>query len=166
MLNQKGQAFSVFELMIAGVVAFAILIVLMTVIGGLNFNPSADPIKAISDVLKNNGTSGSGITQQFELKPGTQIFSTNFQERTGLEAASILFCKKSDLSGNSSVVAESGRLTYSGKTSLQAKAEVFCEATADQAKTTLDSFEVDGTCDPSSYCGDAQPCCVVLVRKK
>jgi hypothetical protein len=60
LFNQKGQAFSVFKLLIAAVVAVTILMILMSIIGGIDVFSTSDPqdeaIKKLGNGLQSLGT--------------------------------------------------------------------------------------------------------------
>lgn len=171
-MNQKGQAFSVFELMIAGVVAFAILIVLLTVINQFIFNPQGNSKDAISQALKTAGVSGTVSTQVFEMAPGDSISATNFQSATGYDYQSVFFCKNEKLDDSGTVgskleiITDDGPSTISwqGVSKQKFKAKVVCESTNEliESATTV----VKGNCSGvAEYCGESQPCCAVVFEK-
>ena len=177
-MNQKGQAFSVFELMIAGVVAFAILIVLLTVINGFIFNPQGNAKDSISQTLKGMGISGADTTQSFQMNAGDVLFATNFQSATGYDYQSIYFCVSDKLATATSsklVVNQptdgttASSIKWTGVTKQNFKAKVVCEATSDLINASVDEFTTNA-CTPggdasSSYCGTSQPCCAVIFEK-
>ncbi|MCD6434001.1 MAG: hypothetical protein J7L14_00110, partial [Candidatus Diapherotrites archaeon] len=51
-MNNRGQGHSVFMLLISAVVAFAILVILLQVLGIINFNPTGNPVDGASSALK------------------------------------------------------------------------------------------------------------------
>ncbi|MEI7960867.1 MAG: hypothetical protein WCI04_00880 [archaeon] len=176
MLNNKGQAFSVFELMIAGVVAFAILIILLSVISGVMFSTNNDPLNAIGTTLKTVAPSGQTLTDKFQVKSGVTVRATNFATKTDLDASSIMFFKgmfedndllKVDVSDGSNGTKVS-YMSWTGSTALTARAQVICGATAAEAVSALElldsSFNVNAS-DLGNYCGDAKPCCAIVLDK-
>lgn len=173
MVNERGQAFSVFELMIAGVVAFAILIILLSVISGVIFNPTGNPKDAISTTLKTIGRSGSGLTDTFQIKSNTTLLASNFNDKTALDAQSIMFFSGQFKSNSLLTVDKTSNgvsyVTWKGAQPLNARAQVICGATAQEASdaiSILDSSKYDySSSDLMSYCGDAQPCCAVVLDK-
>jgi len=50
--DKKGQAFSVFKILIAAIVALAILMLLLNIMGMINFNPANKPDSAAKDMVK------------------------------------------------------------------------------------------------------------------
>ena len=52
MTGQRGQAFSVFKILIAAIVALAILGLLLNIMGLINFNPANEPETAVKDLVK------------------------------------------------------------------------------------------------------------------
>lgn len=178
MLDKKGQAFSVFELMIAGVVAFAILIILLSVVSGVLFNPTNNPRDSISTALKTVGRSAQTVTDTFQIKPNTTIFATNFYDKTGLEATSVKFFAgqfgsnnmlKVDEELNMSDEARISSVTWNGSQALNAKALVLCEVTNEQAANSISKLDSDkyeyNSDELAEYCDDAQPCCAVVLAK-
>ena len=181
MLNNRGQAFSVFELMIAGVVAFAILIILLSVISGVLFSTSNDPVTAIGTTLKTVSPSGQGLTEKFQVKSNGTILATNFATKTDLDASSIKFFVgqlQSYTTGSSLLtVGETGGtngtkvsyVTWKGAQALNARAQVICGATGEDAAVSLgllDSTKYDySSSDLIAYCQDAKPCCAVVLDK-
>ncbi|MFA5930773.1 MAG: hypothetical protein WC821_00510 [archaeon] len=173
-MNQKGQAFSVFELMIAGVVAFAILIVLLTVISGFGFNPQNNPKDAIIQGLKTAGISGSTTTQVFSMEPGQTLLATNFAAALGYDVESVYFCKSEKVTNASLTVNEAdvsgdagtniSTVKWSGATKQKFLARVVCETTADLIDSAADAVSA-GCEDIAGYCLESQPCCAVIFEK-
>jgi hypothetical protein len=178
-VNQRGQAFSVFELMIAGVVAFAILIVLLMVIGGVNpLGTSQDAKTTISNGIKSISPSGDTTTGVFELNSKSALTSDDLTEKTGLDARSIVFAVGQFGVGSNPntqvVAADSGSgVQYTGSGTLRAKARVICKQTGAKLQAFLDDFvpttayarEVNPT--DSGACGEEEymPCCIVLLER-
>ena len=179
MLNQRGQAFSVFELLIAGVVAFAILIILLQIMGGLNFNPSGNAKDTITNAIKNAGMSGNATSANFQLAPNDQIVATNLADKTGYDPQSIMFCAGDKISLDSSKIGDKGlkvetltigdkpvsKVSWGGLTPLKAKAIVVCEVTNTSEAAIIDSY-ASNCSGISDYCNDSQPCCAVIIEKQ
>jgi hypothetical protein len=64
-VNSKGQAFSVFKILIAGIVALAILGILLPLLGGIA-TPQSDPVNIAQTLVKNN------YANKFTLQKSTQ----------------------------------------------------------------------------------------------
>ena len=142
-MNQKGQAFSVFELMIAAIVAVAILFVLLPIIsGGFSFNTT--PKDAISNALSAIEGGGNTMTQEFTLNPGDILKSDQFSD-DGFDAHSIVFA----IAGNNKYPVGKGDASlggdedfsyfkYTGNVVMSAKAMVYCDQTGDSLVGTLE----------------------------
>jgi hypothetical protein len=178
-LTNRAQAFSVFELMIAAIVAVAILFVLLPILSGINPNATGGPKDAISNALSTVGNSGSVISQEFNLTNGAIITSKDFAE-DGLDQQSVFLAideqvANSGIGDNFEIVTDNDAfgefsvLEYSGATDFRASARVTCAATGTSLDSTLqaidaDNYEADGA-DGDGYCQDMQPCCIVIIQR-
>jgi len=178
-MNQKGQAFSVFELMIAAIVAVAILFVLLPIIsGGFSFNTT--PKDAISNSLSAVKDGGQTTSQDFDLQPNQTLKSSQFTD-DGFDARSIIFAVENQLYKANKMVVDNGGdlefsyITYTGSTPQPAKAVVICEQTGELLDETIgissekiqdamsaSSVNVTDLCDVDEY----QPCCVVIIERR
>ena len=182
-MDQKGQAFSVFELMIAAIVAVAILFVLLPIIsGGFSFNTT--PKDAISNSLSAVKSGGQTTSQDFSIQPGQLISSTQFVE-AGFDQRSLIFGVSDnkfpyDYAVESKTSSDSGLgftiFRYEGSSAQTAKAVVICEQTGsslqDVIDASVDNLSTDATYaviafDDDALCGedDVQPCCAVVIQK-
>ena len=179
-MNQKGQAFSVFELMIAAIVAVAILFVLLPIIsGGFSFNTT--PKDAISNSLSAVKEGGQTTSQDFALAPNQTLKSSQFTD-DGFDAHSIIFAVDASLfSAGKITVANEGDyqndgfsyITYTGSTAQPVKAIVICEQTGESLDETI-GISTDKVKDAENadtaqdLCGtdEYQPCCVVIIQRK
>lgn len=89
MFNQKGQAFSVFELMIAAIVAIAILFVLLPIINNIT-TPTGDAVSTLSKSLSSISVGGTATTSTFAVKPREVVRSTDFGD-SGADPCSVYF---------------------------------------------------------------------------
>ena len=170
MINNRGQAFSVFELLIAAIVAVAILFVL------LPFLPDGDGIKpnakdAIGNNLSTYKNGGSGQSDIFSLNKGGIISSFDFVEK-GFDSSSIILTIDDKLSPtlfDVSVGEKSTQITYKGSTEFNARATITC---AVNGLTLLSILETAGTkyyptdavpsiCQNEEY----TPCCLVILKR-
>ena len=178
MFNQRGQAFSVFELMIAAIVAIAILFVLLPILSGIGGGGGVNAAKsAISNSLANVEQGGSITSQSFTLTNGLLITSKMF---SGYDQHSILFQVDPKLgltnfdfgpkgSGADDPAAYS-TFYYKAATAITAEAYVICETTGPSLESTLTDSGLDSQLQnkPTELCGttgDFQPCCVVLIKR-
>jgi hypothetical protein len=179
MVNQKGQAFSVFELMIAAIVAIAILFVLLPLVAPPEIGGNATT--EIGTTLTDKEGGGFARTQEFTLTPNELISSSNFDEQ-GFDATQIVFHGGEFEGGKVTSGLQGDIISYiqsDSKTPTKAKAMVYCSATGasllnevglivegdgDDISTALGKVKADIT----TLCvgNNAQPCCaVVLVRR-
>jgi hypothetical protein len=175
MLNQKGQAFSVFQLLIAAIVAVAILGVLFSVMGGINVGVTGDPKTAIGNALASVKNGGQVTTQSFSMNEGDTVTGIDFEDK-GFEAASIVFVPgvfedQSFFTVNNDEETDSdelyGYIRYTGKTARTLRASVYCQATGDRLGSVLGIAEIDYDSKLCLEDEDIQPCCaVVLIRDK
>jgi len=179
-MNQKGQAFSVFELMIAAIVAVAILFVLLPIIsGGFSFNTT--PKDAISNSLSAVKDGGQTTSQDFSLQPNQTLKSSQFTDN-GFDAHSIIFAVEASFYDSDTMeVLNSGDfdsdgfsyLTYSGSTPKPVKAIVICEQTGESLNETIgissDKIQdAENVLTGEVLCGvdDYQPCCAVIIQRQ
>lgn len=195
MVNQKGQAFSVFELMIAGVVAFAILMVLMQIIGGVLTGQDTDALDSISSKIKAVQPSGQDNTGNFVLKKGVTIDATDLASKTDLDEGSFVFLENElvpevEVSFTGESIGD--YIKYTGSQQKHTlSAFVICKPTAQQLENTLARFGdddrdieltgsfqsssgVDSSSDSSllrgadddSGCINGLPCCAIIPMKR
>ena len=175
MINQKGQAFSVFELMIAGVVAFAILMVLMQVIGGILTDQDTNALDALSNAVKSANPSGEERLPNFVLRKNASIDNSDLAMRTDLDEGSFIFFTNDDLPD-----VESSDGTYFKYTGVQQKltlsAVVICKPTGDQLSRAVSRWTDDNPIDTafdggdsdgdSSVCEKGLVCCAIIPLKR
>jgi len=177
-LDSRAQASSVFQLLISAIVAAAVLMILLQVLGIINFGFNQDPAKAASDLLKdawNNPatikTSTSNVTFTTALK---QINSIALAQGSKVGIASEQICLSlgdfSEKDNSLFVKNESGNaISYTGSSNKDARLSVFCY-TGEQALETLKSLEDNaGTWETDGdNCGacftSTETCCIVALR--
>lgn len=176
-IDNKGQAFSVFELMIAAIVAIAILFVLLPIIQGIT-PPTGDARSSIGNEL----SSGGGTTSNFELKVDEVVRASHFAEDKGIDPCSLYFDAAafngsqievdSDQEYEPSENCNNTQFRNSTSRAVNAKARVVCEATVAGLESTLD-FSGDLSDldeDPASFWdeepGFEQVCVVILQRAR
>ncbi len=94
MFGKKGQAFDAFKLLIAAVVAGAILVILLGMLGGF-ITPSGDPISVMSQsISKVKGAPGSGSVsaQMVQFKEGDVVSSEAVETKSGVNTGTVKFC--------------------------------------------------------------------------
>ena len=169
LLNQRGQAFSVFELMIAGVVAFAILMVLMTVINSIVVGNDADALTEISTAVETASPSGEVTTKTFVLQKDIAIDSPDLALNTDLDKESFIFVMGQFEDTDGIEVGEGDFLKYSGTSpKKRLAAKVICKQTNEDlsnALSRLDSSKYDLGSSDSGCAEDGIVCCVIIPIK-
>ncbi|MCX6800801.1 MAG: hypothetical protein NTZ73_01280 [Candidatus Diapherotrites archaeon] len=166
-MNNKGQAFSVFELLIAAIVAVAILFVLLPMItGGDKLGMEAK--KSISNALEAAKTGGSQTSQNFWLDKDVSLTSKQFAPT---DQHSIVF--DVDKSVGEALIeakivgADWSYFKYLGVTEMEFKALVNCETTGASLKESLEVLGTATSVDPIELCTESehQPCCLVMIKR-
>jgi Na+-transporting methylmalonyl-CoA/oxaloacetate decarboxylase gamma subunit len=183
--EKRAQAFSVFELMIAGVVAFAILIILLMVVGGVGTTAYSDAKTVIANAVKTASPSGEATTQDFVLKKTEGVDVSDLAVKTDLDEKSMFFAygifgandglqigNDSADSADSLTIAGT-YLKYTGATQKKLAAKVICKQTSASLSTALsrlnqgtETYNFPSASDTDNgLCEGAQPCCaIVLIR--
>ena len=171
MVNQKGQAFSVFELMIAGVVAFAILMVLMQVIGGVLTGQEVEASKALSDAIKATSGSNQKVVGNFVIKKDESVTNVALAALTDYDPEQIVF--EQGNTSDTEIVVSNDDFTRSMKyvgshNSGTFSAIVVCMPNMDYMADIMNDFEEDSY-DVGEYndnCPEGMVCCAVIARKR
>ncbi len=157
-LNQKGQGFEVFKLLIAAIVAVFILTILLQILSGIVPPTQGDPTQEASSKIKS--LVSSPYTPQntgavLFKKDNAIVNATTIARQTGsLSGAQICIDVSSDIEGTELFERSSdGRiLTYTGTTDYRAKLKVICGAGGSGPDT------IDGTISTLNL-GDVFPNC-------
>ena len=168
MINQKGQAFSVFELMIAGVVAFAILMVLMQVIGGVLTGTDVAALSAISAAVSSASPSGQAAAGSFILEKGLDVAVEDLASETDLDKESFIFTAGEFDPNVDGVETDGTYLRYSGsQPKKKIAATIICKQTNDDLITALSrvSDKQDVSLAESGCVNDGIVCCVIIPTK-
>lgn len=169
MMNQRGQAFSVFELMIAGVVAFAILIILLMVINGVGTNAYSDAKTVMSNALKTASPSGEALVGAFVLSKDESVDASDLSIKTDLDERSIYFALGQFDESDGVEVGDGSYVMYKGLTERKMTAKAVCKQTAGALSLALERLNEGSTTydtgDPESHCEDVQPCCAIVLTR-
>ena len=178
MINQRGQAFSVFQLLIAAIVAIAILGVLFSVMQSVNPSFSGNATTEIKNALSTVKTGGQVDTQTFKLSKGDNISATAFEEVVPID--SIIFYIKTtgglkvDSTNGFEIKTETAgdeefdELSFSGANSVTVKATVVCASTGarlDAAINDIDDLDADSSDEICLNDEDITPCCAVIIKR-
>ena len=171
MINQKGQAFSVFELMIAGVVAFAILMVLMQVIGGVLTGTDVAALSALSAAVSSANPSGQANAGSFILEREVGIGVEDLASETDLDRDSFIFTMGEFTDVDSIDVGTDGTyLRYNGsQPKKKISAIVICKQTTEDISAALDrmdpKYNVSSSSLGSRCANNGIVCCVIIPTK-
>lgn len=93
MLNQKGQAFDAFKLLIAAVVAGSILVILLQIIGGITI-ATQKPARVMSQEMSTVKSGGMCSTSSSVVKfsEGTMLTANAVAEEAGMNPGTVEFC--------------------------------------------------------------------------
>lgn len=177
MVNQKGQAFSVFELMIAGVVAFAILMVLMQVIGGVGTGTAQDAETALSDAIDATSGYSQKVANNFVIEKGAPVSNVSLALSTDYDPEQILFMDTAiegiTVTGDGDTGETVFRsLAYTGvRNNITISALVICMTNQEYMEKALGELDGDSlgvTLDSAIYssCPANMTCCVIIPKKK
>ena len=130
----RGQAFEVFRLLIAAVIAGAVLMVLLNILNIIK-PPSTDPADAIKNMIQKYIEIGGGGAQEVEFSPNTTIDVGAIAVKLGYSADDV--CVDSDevanILGGHAVTSTDFKLdktkktiTYTGRSRKKAKVAVYC----------------------------------------
>ena len=180
MMDNRGQAFSVFQLLIAAIVAVAILGVLFMILGNI-VTPTGDPVTEISQALQTAKTGGQSESRAFSMSAGNSVRGTDF-ERYAIEGDMVLFYVNTDqlnlddASGFEVASRDAGDevynvLTYHGANPRNLQATVLCMTTGTRLQAELDAIEdsmaisADGGDDVCLEDDSISPCCAVIIKR-
>ena len=166
--------------MISGVVAFAILIVLLIIIQGVIVNPGGDLPSTVGNAISTAQPSQTTTTRVFEINPNEIYLVTAFRDRAGIDPDSMYFVRGEFSEENYADLIidvtpddkEYSYLQWKGTNRLRAKAMVVCQQTATDLDTTLgivasgnENLIIDQPKTGQDYCGTARPCCAIILLR-
>ena len=183
-MNQNGQAYSTFKLLIAAIVAMAILAILipiiMQVMGLIKANPTDEAKSLMSSLIDAPGS--LRITKEVSFAPGTDISGSALAERVAISKDQIcmstgafeavdegesgfqcLGCDDSDASQQ--------RIIYRGSSERVVKIAIVCNKWPDLEDDLEDYKLEEGDGDPDisesceSICQEEAKCCAVVLKR-
>ena len=128
-MNQKGQSFDVFQLLIAAVVAIAIMGILFGVLGQVITTPGGDIGSDIRTMIKKGANDGYASPQnnlKVTIAAGTTITPANVVKDTDITADQL--CISTGDFGTDALfdAKETGAITYTGSSSRKIGISVLC----------------------------------------
>lgn len=171
--NSKGQAFDVFKLLIAAVIAIAMLAILLPILQNLGGILGSDPSKEAANLVKtyNKQVSQYGESKEVTFSNGSSLNAKSIaaQSEVGFDTSQICLSKgefeeSADFEIKGSSEEANMILQYSGG-SQKAKIGVVC----DDGQSISSALEINGLSDITdlSACSiqeTAQKYCVLLLR--
>jgi len=176
-INQKGQAFSAFKLLIAAVIAVAILGILMPILSQVTGIITKAPGEEISMVLANQvGNPGNyTVTNEFTFKPNEGVSTMALAAGTpGLSADQICLSLGEGKGGwddSSNFVLTAGdemqNVQWTGAANQTARAGILCAGDGETAEDALGTYGKDAAdIDCPDACEDSRCCIVILQRPR
>jgi hypothetical protein len=178
-LNQEGQAYSTFKLLIAAIVAMAILAILipiiMNVMGLITADPTNEARSLLSDLVGSPGAIKR--TTEVTFTPDSVLAASALAERLPISSDQI--CMSTGQFGedpdtgfqclNCGDTSKVDRLIYHGNANLTAKIAVVCnvsleELTKDIGDYGLNSYNQDVTA-ACQICVNKGKCCAVVLER-
>ncbi|MDD5148422.1 MAG: hypothetical protein PHH08_03070 [Candidatus ainarchaeum sp.] len=181
--NKKGQAFDVFKLLIAAIIAIAILALLMPILtgigGGFGSKPSEEAQTALKSIANKPTTSYTTKKVVFGPSTETSINSKSIAEGSnGLVSAEQVCVSQGDYvddTANWETSSEMAVVKYKASSAKTVTLQVICDRAQDMQEGDSyfekydDKLRIDGV-DWASECpciaaGGSETCCVLAVKK-
>ena len=174
MFNQKAQASSTFQLLIAAVVALAMLGILMAILGVIKLPGTGDYADAIGNALDSASTSPASLktTDSVNLQPKSEVVSREIalNSQSGVTESQLCFAKDAALEKVEAIDVEtsSGRiLEYTGSSQKKIKFSVICDAGDAIEQDLEDRFEevIDlSHCNSELDLEGSETVCIIIAR--
>ena len=178
-MNQSGQAYSSFRLLIAAIVAVAILGILVTIImsamGFITANPLSETKSLLSELVGSPGALKH--TPEVVFKPDDVLAASALAERLPIGKDQICMStgqfEEDDLGGFKCLGCDGDdqhRIIYHGNSNRAAKIAVVCNVNLDELKSDIDAYSLDFSegndieraCD---ICEGKGKCCAVVLKR-
>ncbi len=170
-LNQKGQEFSVFKLLISAIVAIVILTLLLQILNIIDFNPNTDPSKAAENLLNDidKSTYTEKVSKKLDFKKENSISAAALANKIGLDNEQICLGLADSLSSEFTVNSAQSLITYTGDSTVRVKLAGICapQSQLDDAFITDNTAVLKNTNFSTSSCNfpsGLKACLMVLMR--
>ena len=174
-MNSRGQAFSTFQLLIAAVVALAILVLLLNIIGGLPNFGSSEPLEEAATLIKGQVNSPSELRTGSNPITFTKEDSLNpkaIADKSGVVTANQVCVSMGDfLQEDDSDFAitneDAGIVKYTGTGQLRVRLSVICDTGTELAEDLTNNGITEdwlGSSKCSDVAGLSQTACVIALR--
>jgi hypothetical protein len=172
MLNQKGQEFSVFKLLISAIVAIVILTLLLQILGIIDFNPNTDPANAAENLLKDIDSQvyTEKVSKKLDFKKENSISSLALADSVGLSSEQICLLLDSDLTSlGFSDNGGTSLITYSGSSTVRVKLAGICSRSGNDIDSAIqNSTAIINSKSPDvtscNFDPDLKACVLLLFR--
>jgi len=172
-LNQKGQEFSVFKLLISAIIAIVVLTLLLQILNIIDFNPNTDPSKAAENLLNDmdSSTYTEKVSKKLDFKKENSISAAALANNVGLDNEQICLGLASDLESTGDFVLNQTHslITYNGDSSVRVKLAGICAPESQLDETFIEEntavlrntgFSVSDCSFPAGL----KACVLVLIR--
>ncbi len=176
-MNNKGQAYSTFQLLIAAVIAMAILVILipiiMQVMGIITSDPTDEAKRMLSNAVDN--PSALQYTPEVAFQPGDVLSAQAITERTGIAKDQV--CMGASDFGDESDEADfevlkdeaSHRILYHGSGTKTVKIAIVCNVSLNpDLKDDIRAYGLEADIalsDCPDTCDDGGTCCAVILKR-
>ena len=183
-MNQKGQAYSTFKLLIAAIIAMAILAILIPIImqamGWLTASPLNETKSLLTDLVGSPGALKH--TPEVAFKPGDVLAASALVERLSISKDQVCistgqFEEDSD-NGFECIGCEEAndnqRLVYNGASNQSARLAVVCNVNLEELMNDIEAYKLDdgdgdwedtSIEDACEVCEGLGKCCAVVLKR-
>jgi len=173
LLDNRGQAYSTFKLLIAAIVALAILMILTPIIGSVlqifQDDPAAKTIELLNDLYNRPGaikTTARDVT----FSPGTPLSAVSLAQSIPLSKEQICLStgdfEDSDTGFSlDEVGGEHHRIIWNGTANRNVKIAVMCHINLDSLEQELDNTLFEDFSPDCGICEGEGRCCIVALTK-
>ncbi len=173
-MDQKGQTFDVFKLLISAVIAIAILVILMNILGGIPGIGSDNPEKLAEDTVRGklNSIGSPGFVNKVVFKKDDTISARSIALKSeALSEGQVCVLVGSKTPNNKSFeeTAPGKIITYAGEGQQQTRLMVLCDRESDIEDTLrnykfTDKFGISpNRCNPAPSTSGSQKFCLVAI---
>ena len=179
-MNENGQAYSTFKLLIAAIVAMAILAILipiiMQVLGLIKANPTDEATSLLSSLVDSPGNISR--TKEVIFEPGAALAASALSSKINIATDQICMSTGEFESDEDALFewresddGDEQRLLYNGNSEQQAKIAIVCNNNLDSLLDDIDFYSIDydegndleNAC--SAICADRGKCCAIVLER-
>ena len=175
-MNQKGQAFSTFELLISAVVALAILVLLLNIVGNLQFFGGKNPSDEAKVLIQSQISKPSELqtTRDVTFRPESSLNAKAIATASGVITADQICISPGDFADNKNFEPSPNGaiITYTGSANITTNLSVICD-TGNQLQDDLTQIGdiasnwISGTqCEAVASSDNRRTGCIIVVRAK